>query len=87
MVEIDFESNGFIRISPNPVHSGENLLVQNISNTEAQISFYLADGKLFEKYTIAANGKIQINNFPKGSILYQAVNKSGKKASGVQVVL
>jgi photosystem II stability/assembly factor-like uncharacterized protein len=87
IVTVTFDNNSFIKISPNPVNANQVLSIRNWSNAAATVTLYLADGKLYRRYTVAPNSKIDISNLPKGLLIYKATNTAGKKAFGREVVL
>ena len=87
IVLLVFDAQPFIWITPNPVNQNQTLTVHNFGNTEAQLSFYLPDGRLFKTYTLLPNSKTDISNLPAGTLFYKASNASGEKISGKQMVL
>jgi Concanavalin A-like lectin/glucanases superfamily/PKD domain len=87
VVKVSFDNNSFIKVLPNPVTTNQPLSIQNTGNVTATVNLYLADGKLYKKYTIAPNSKIEISNLPKGVLIYRATNTKGKTAAGREVVL
>jgi len=82
-----FDAQPFIWITPNPVTYGQQLTVHNFGNTEAQLTFYLSDGRLFKTYTLLPNSKTAIINLPTGALFYKASNANDDKISGKQMVL
>jgi photosystem II stability/assembly factor-like uncharacterized protein/regulation of enolase protein 1 (concanavalin A-like superfamily) len=86
IVTVTFDNISFIKISPNPINANQTLSIRNLGNAAATVTLYLADGKLYRRYNIAPNGKIEIGNLPKGLIFYKAINAEDKKAEGKALI-
>jgi hypothetical protein len=76
----------FIKIWPNPVQHDQPLTVHNFGEYPAEISFYLADGRLLRTYRVAGGGEIQVSNLPREAVLYEAVDSRKRKANGIVLV-
>ncbi|MEI7736376.1 MAG: LamG-like jellyroll fold domain-containing protein [Ferruginibacter sp.] len=81
------DAQPFIWITPNPVTENQILTVHNFGNTEARLTFYLSDGRLYKMYTLLPNSNTPITDLPKGVLIYKATNAGGESISGKQAVL
>lgn len=86
-VELTFQGESYIKVSPNPAGGNQPVTITNLSTSEAHIELYLTNGRLYRKYIIASGASIQVSGLPRGYIFYKATNTDGEKTAGVEVIL
>lgn len=88
IVSVQFNSNKTIFLYPNPIHSGDNLYINNPANEKLTVSFYDLNGKKVSDL-FTNNNQLSINSLQttKGEFIYRVYNSKAAIVGSGKILL